>query len=232
MQSNAAEKPAHCHLVQSARTLSDLVLFLRNSPSLFLHSPPTTVMSRTRPPNPREWSRLQNHCTFLIPRTRTFLSPAINNHLYCKPNNHNLAHPRLLHTTSSRSAARPAPSTRKKAFQIKDTGRPGSLGQRLSKSPPEEDIPPRNSVAEAQLQAHLQTLEKNAFPLVSIMLRDGVLDKNVTPKKFKRIGATLLRNLYTLNTISPDVIRNIARGMSPLLLLASFNRSIFCSLAD
>lgn len=208
-----------------------LGLFLRNSQSLFLHSSPTAIMSRTRPPNPREWSRLQNHCTFLTPRTRTLLPPAINNHLPGKPNSHSLAHPRLLHTTPSRGAARPAPSTRIKAFQVRDTGRPGSLGQQPPTALPEEDLPPRNSVAHAQLQAHLQIFQKNAFPLVSAMLKDGVIDKNMTPKKFKRIGTALLQNAYTSHALSPDLIRNIARGTS-LLLPASFNRSIARSFTD
>ncbi|KAL5000410.1 hypothetical protein BDV10DRAFT_162725 [Aspergillus recurvatus] len=157
-------------------------------------------MSRTRHPPLRQWSRLDRSTPLITTLSRPSLLPTIDNRNLSHP------HPRPFHTTSPRSAAHPAPATRRRIDARVSRAKPAFPGRQLLNDPPNEQAP-RN----AALDARLEFLKVRGLSLASEMLHDGVIDKSVTPGKFKRIGTALIMNASSISP-SRDAIIGIAEG--------------------
>ncbi|KAL4817252.1 hypothetical protein BDW67DRAFT_160107 [Aspergillus spinulosporus] len=164
-------------------------------------------MSRTRSPALRQWSHLDRSALFTTPG-RPSLLLTIDDHSSRKINNRSLSlpHPRPFHTTSPHSAAHPAPSTRRRIDARLSRAKPAFPGRQLLNDPPTEQ--PTQSAA---VNARLEFLKVRGLSLASEMLHDGVIDKSVTPGKFKRIGTALIMNASSISP-SRDVIIGIAEG--------------------
>ncbi|KAL5048306.1 hypothetical protein BDW71DRAFT_178333 [Aspergillus fruticulosus] len=164
-------------------------------------------MSRTCPPTLRQWSRLDRSTLLLTPGRPSHLT-TIDDQFPRKPNHHDLSRPhtRPFHTTSPRSAAHPAPATRRRIDARVSRAKPAFPGRQLLNDPSNEQRPQN-----AALNARLEFLKVRGLSLASEMLHDGVIDKSVTPGKFKRIGTALVMNASSISP-SRDAIIGIAEG--------------------
>ncbi|KAL4909157.1 hypothetical protein BDW74DRAFT_146092 [Aspergillus multicolor] len=159
-------------------------------------------MSRTRPPNIGQWSRLECSTLLFTNPVRPSFLPAIEDP--SARNSHNSSHSRPFHTTPSRSRAVASPSTRRKVAgaNARPNVKAAFPGNRLLDASP-------NSPENAALNARLQFIQVNGLKLASEMLVDGVIDKSITPGKFRRIGSVLLRRA-TAMAPSKDAIVGLA----------------------
>ncbi|RDW81004.1 uncharacterized protein DSM5745_04561 [Aspergillus mulundensis] len=176
-------------------------------------------MSRTRPPTIRRWSQLDCSTLLLTNPVRPSFLPAIEDP---SPRNNRNSHSRPFHTTPSRSRAAPSPSTRRKAAgsNARPNVKAAFPGYQLLDASP-------NSPVNAALNARLQFVQVNGLKLASEMLLDGVIDKSITPRKFKRIGAALLKKATAMSP-SKDAIVGIAKDEGvPVDTLYDIGREVF-----
>ncbi|KAL4887143.1 hypothetical protein BJY04DRAFT_213099 [Aspergillus karnatakaensis] len=139
----------------------------------------------TRPPRLQQWSALHYRST-LFATTRGRLAPLTSPD--CPPR---MSHCQSFHTTSSYNAARrPARAPQKTRMRAAQGTESGFSANILL-----QDLPHSIPAAVHDVTADLQNLEKNGFRLASELLYDGVIDKSVTPTKFKRIGKAFLEHL-------------------------------------
>ncbi|KAL6234748.1 hypothetical protein BDW75DRAFT_211618 [Aspergillus navahoensis] len=164
-------------------------------------------MSRTRPPPLRQGSRLDRSTLLLTTSGRPSLLPTTDDQFLHKLNpNPSHPRPRPFHTTFPRGAAHPAPATRRRIDARVSRAKPAFPGRQLLNDPPNEQAPQN-----AALNARLEFLKVRGLSLASEMLHDGIIDKSVTPGKFKRIGTALVMNASSISP-SRDAIIGIAEG--------------------
>ncbi|CBF86095.1 predicted protein [Aspergillus nidulans FGSC A4] len=165
-------------------------------------------MSRTRSPALRQWSPLDRSTLLFTTPGRSSILLTIGEHSSCKPNNRNpsLPRPRPFHTTCPHSAAHPAPSTRRRIDARLSRAKPAFPGRQLL-----NDSPKGQPTQNEAVNARLEFLKVRGLSLASEMLHDGVIDKSVTPGKFKRIGTALIMNASSISP-SRDAITGIAEG--------------------
>ncbi|KAL2809688.1 hypothetical protein BJX63DRAFT_404669 [Aspergillus granulosus] len=160
-------------------------------------------MSRTRPPNFQKWSSL--HCrsnVLLAAQLRLSNSHPID--IPLPPHSRNNQRP--FHSTTPSSYATPVRSPAAQRAQQ----RPNAV-RRSGPIPPGGALPDRPGLGlKDTLNARLRILEKAGLGLMTEMLKDGIIDKSVTPRKFKHVTKALLESALS-GPPSKDCIDEIAR---------------------
>ncbi|KAL2829785.1 hypothetical protein BDW59DRAFT_142025 [Aspergillus cavernicola] len=150
-------------------------------------------MSCTRPPNLQKWSSLQRRSPIILTSPSRLTSLSIT-HPPSKPNNN----PRPFHTTPNPYKAVPSPAMRKAAQRNKPRRPVFSSDALLGNRP------------EGNLEQRLSSLNKTGVKLLAEMLHDGIIDKSITPKIFKRVGTALLEKAYS-QPASAEAVTSIAQ---------------------
>ncbi|KAL2856052.1 hypothetical protein BJY01DRAFT_203754 [Aspergillus pseudoustus] len=159
-------------------------------------------MSRTRPPNLQKWSSLQGRSNILLTtRLPPYVMRSIDNHL---PHSRNNQQP--FHSTTSSYAAPARSPAAQRAQQ-----RPNAV-QRSRPIFPGDAHPNRPGFgSEDTLNSRLRILEKTGLGLMTEMLKDGIIDKSVTPSKFTNVTKALLESALS-RPPSKEGIDEIARN--------------------
>ncbi|KAL2870807.1 uncharacterized protein BJX67DRAFT_344671 [Aspergillus lucknowensis] len=162
-------------------------------------------MPRPWPNNIRKWSCL--HSRSSLPLIAPLdLSPlrAMTNHL--PSDTHNNPRPFHSHPPSLYAAPARSPAALRAQQYPNAVRRPRPIFS-------SDALPTRaRPGAEGDLRSRLRILEKTGLKLMSEMLHDGIIDKSVTPKKFKRAARALLENAFT-QPPSKDGVAGIARDV-------------------
>ncbi|KAL3460472.1 hypothetical protein BJX64DRAFT_185764 [Aspergillus heterothallicus] len=156
-------------------------------------------MSRIHHSKLQKWSSLSCRSSGLLPAPlRCFISRPINTSL-----SHNSQQP--FHSTSpfyAKPVRSPAAQRAQQHPHAAQRPRPVSAGDALSDR--------AGLDSEGTLGSRLRILEKTGLGLMTEMLKDEIIDKSVTPSKFKHVAKVLLENASSRPS-SKEAIDEVAR---------------------